>query len=150
MFHGFGGLGGGGEFSECALTGGILCRDGCRFRAIEGLVLSDDLRICFSGYGVLSSVCVPDGVRELCEGCFKECKSLHRVTFGPSSSLQRIGAWCFKESGVKEVAVPDGVRELGDGCFKGCSGLCRVTFGMLSSLERIGFHALPRSASSYA
>ena len=41
------------------------------FRAVEGLVLSDDLRICFSSYDVLSSVSVPDGVLELCGGCFK-------------------------------------------------------------------------------
>ena len=82
---------GGGAFGECALTGGIACRDGCSFRAIEGLVLSDDFRICFSSYGVLSSVCVPDGVRELCDGCFKGCSRLRRVTFGPSSSLERIG-----------------------------------------------------------
>ena len=96
-----------------------MCRDGCRFRAIEGLVLSDDLSICFSSYGVLSSVCVPDIVRELCDdcfkgcsSCFKGCSSLRRVTFGPSSSLERIGVSCFEESGVEEVSVSDSVREL--------------------------------------
>ena len=76
---------GGGSFGECALTGGIVYCDGCCFRAIDGLVVSDDLRICFSSYGLLSSVSVPDSVRELCEGCFKWCESLLRVTFGPSS-----------------------------------------------------------------
>ena len=85
---------GGGAFGECALTDGIVCRDDCCFRAIEGLVLSDDLSICFSSYGVLSSVCVPDSVRELCDGCFKWWKSRRRVTFGPSSSLEQI---CFHE-----------------------------------------------------
>ena len=82
---------GGGAFSECALTGGIVCRAGCCFRAIDCLVLSDDSTKCFSSYGVLSLVSVPDSVRELCDGCFKECESLRRVTFGPSSSLERIG-----------------------------------------------------------
>ena len=86
---------GGGAFGECALTGGIVCRDGCSFRALDGLVLSDDLSICFSSYGVLSSVCVPDCVRELCDGCFKGCWSLRRVTFGPCSSLERIGFRAF-------------------------------------------------------
>ena len=111
---------GGGAFGECALTGGIVCRDGCSFRALEGLVLSDDLSICFSSYGVLSSVCVPDSVRELCDRCFKGCSRLRRVTFGPSSSLERIGVSCFEGSGVEDVSVPDGVRELCDGCFKWC------------------------------
>ena len=118
------------------------------------------MRICFSSYGVLSSVCVPDSVRELCDGCFKGCKSLSRVTFGPSSSLERIGVEAFgavynrfgrcTPGGLVEISIPDSVRELCDGCFKGCSSLSRVTFGPSSSLERIGFHAFPRSVASYA
>ena len=81
---------------------------------------------------------IPDSVRELCLCCFKECWSLHRVTFGSSSSLKRIGVECFQRSGVEEVSIPDSVRELGDRCFEGCSSLRRVTFGSSSSLERIG------------
>ena len=45
---------------------------------------------CFEESGV-EEVAVPDGVRELYDSCFKGCSSLHRVTFGPSSSLERIG-----------------------------------------------------------
>ena len=60
----------------------------------------------------LIEISIPDSVRELCDGCFKRCKSLRRVTFGPSSSLERIGVSCFRESGVEEVSVPDSVREL--------------------------------------
>ena len=56
----------------------------------------------------LEEIRIPDSVRELCEGCFKGCWSLHRVTFGPYSSLERIGVSCFEESGVEEVSVPDG------------------------------------------
>ena len=82
---------GGGAFGECALAGGIVFRDGCCFRAIDGLVLSYDCTICHCSYGVLSSVCVPDSVRELCDGCFKGCRSLQPVTLGPSSSLEWIG-----------------------------------------------------------
>ena len=81
-----------------------MCRDGCCFRAIDGLVLSDDC----TTYGVLSSVCVPDSVRELCDGCFKGCSSLRRVTLSTSSSLERIGKFCCQWSGVQRVYVPDG------------------------------------------
>ena len=35
----------------------------------------------------LVEISIPDSVRELCDGCFKGCSSLRRVTFGPSSSL---------------------------------------------------------------
>ena len=86
----------------------------------------------------LVEIHIPDSVRELCDGCFKWCKSLRRVTFGPSSSLERIGVSCFRESGVEEFAVPDCVRELCERCFQWCQSLRRVTFGSSSSLERIG------------
>ena len=86
----------------------------------------------------LGEINIPDGVRELCDGCFKGCKSLRRVTFGPSSSLERIGVSCFEQTGVEEVSVPDRVLELCERCFKGCKSLRRVTFGSSSSLERIG------------
>ena len=86
-------------------------------------------------------IIIPGDIRELCEGCFKGCRSLRRVTLGLSSSLERIGVSCFEATGVEEVSVPDSVRELCDGCFKGCKSLRRVTFGLSSSLERIGVEA---------
>ena len=59
------------------------------------------------------------------------------MTFGPSSSLERIGVEAFgavqvgiksTPCGLEEISIPDSVRELCDGCFKGCSRLRRVTF----------------------
>ena len=83
-------------------------------------------------------VSIPPSVSELCDDCFKGCKSIRRVTFGPASSLERIGRGCFEDSGVEEVTIPDSVRELCDGCFKVCKSLRRVIFGPASSLEQIG------------
>ena len=100
---------------------GILCRD-------DWISFIDQIR----------EVSIPNHVNELCERCFKGCKSLRRATFGPSSSLERIGVSCFEWTGLEEFAVPDSVRELCDHCFKRCMSLRRVTFGPASSLERIG------------
>ena len=108
----------------------------------SGVLCRDDW-IAFLGEKV--AVSIPNNVSDLCDGCFKRCKSLRRVTFGPSSSLERIGVSCFEESGVEEVSVPDGVRELCDGCFKWCESLRRVTFGPSSSLERIGVSCFEES-----
>ena len=77
----------------------------------------------------LRDVSIPNNVRELCDSCFKGCRSLRRVNFGSSSSLERIGVSCFKHSGVEEVSIPDSVRELCDCCFLECWRLRRVTFG---------------------
>ena len=51
----------------------------------------------------LRDVSIPNNFRELCDRCFEGCESLRRVTFGSSSSLERIGAECFNGSGVEEV-----------------------------------------------
>ena len=101
----------------------------------------------------ITKICIPDSVRELCDGCFRGCSSLRHVTFGSSPSLERIGIEAFgvleegrgksTPCGIVEISIPNSVRELGDGCFKGCKSLRRVTFGSSSSLERIGFHAFP-------
>ena len=130
---------GDGAFSGCPLPGGVICRDGCRFRTFNGLVLSHDCELCYCSYGVLFSVCIPDSVRELCDHCFEWCTSLCRVTFGSSSSLERLGISCFESSQVGEVSIPDGVRELCDYCFKGCMCLYRVIFGPSSSLSILVF-----------
>ena len=49
---------------------------------------------CFEVSGV-EEVSIPDGVRELCDGCFDGCRSLRGVNFGSSSSLERIGFRAF-------------------------------------------------------
>ena len=65
----------------------------------------------------LRDVSIPNNVRELCDHCFKECRSLCRVTFGSSPLLERIGSHCFAFSGIKEVSIPDSVRVLCECCF---------------------------------
>ena len=93
----------------------------------------------------LCAVSIPNNVRELCDRCFHGCRCLRLVTFGSSSSLERIGAACFEGSRVEEVSIPNSVRELCDGCFQGCESLHRVTFGSSSSLERIGAYCFVRT-----
>ena len=136
---------GGRVFCNCPLPRGVICRDGCRFCVFDGFILSRDCYRCFCSYGILSSVCIPDSVRELCDRCFGGCKNLRYVSFGSSSSVERIGAYCFKRSGVEEVDIPDSVCELCDGCFKGCKSLRCVTFGSSSSVERISAYCFAYS-----
>ena len=130
---------GGGAFGECEQLElrSINCRRGCRFLAFKGLILSRDCKTCCCSYVVRPSICIPASVRELCENCFKRCKSLGSVTFS-SSSLERLGVDWIKGTQVQEVVIPDSVRELCDGCFKGHMHLLCVKFGSSSSLERIG------------
>ena len=66
---------------------------------------------CFRYSGV-KEVSIPNGVCELRDRCFCECRSHRRMNLGSCSSLKRIGVECFKNSGVEELSIPDGFREL--------------------------------------
>ena len=98
--------------------------------------------LCLEGwfpfFGQIQEVSIADNASELCDGCFKVCKSLRCVTFGSSSSLERIGVSCFQGTAIVEAAIPDGARELCDFAFYECKSLFCVKFGFASSLERIG------------
>ena len=105
-----------------------------------GKSTSGESQTLFSSYGVLFSVCVPDSVRELFDGCFKGCSSLRRVTFGPSSSLERIGVGWILGTSVEEVSMPDGVHELRGGSFDECKSLRRLSglgFGLFRGALRV-------------
>ena len=54
---------------------------------------------CSEGTRV-KELCIPDSVRELCDRCFKGCRSLLAVTLGSSSHLERIGVKCFTGSNL--------------------------------------------------
>ena len=86
-------------------------------------------------------ITIPDTVREICDECFSGCFSLHRVTFGSCSILERLGRKWVSETKVEEVMVPDTVREICDQCFWFGGSLHRVTFGSCSSFERLGIAA---------
>ena len=89
----------------------------CMFMLTSGLLLRVGSRLHHAAWlkslrrsrGSSSSVRAPASFRELCDGCFEGCSSLHCVAFGLSASLERIGVSCL--SGVEEVSVPDSVHE---------------------------------------
>ena len=133
-------------FFECPLCESSLpCLEGCQFPAhgcVYGrLILSDKCSVCRGLVGRVEEVTIPDTVREICDECFSGCSSLRRVTFGASSTLERLGRRWLAGTQVEEVTIPDTVREICDRCFSGCSCGLRVTFGP-SCLERLGRKAL--------
>ena len=69
---------------------------------------------------------IPDGVRELCDECFKGCKHRRCVTFGPLSSLERISAQWFASCGLAEFEMPMSVRSTGGGAFGECALACGI------------------------
>ena len=110
---------GGGAFNSCPLRG-LTCSNDCLFCERNCLLLDRANEICYSGIGFLNSVCVPDSVRELCDGCFYGCCHLEYVTFSVSSSLEHIGSQCFALSGLRSFRMPASVNTIGSEVFRGC------------------------------
>ena len=66
---------------------------------------------------------IPNSVDELCEGCFSDCLSLSRVTFGNSSFLKSIGKGAFSGSRVGDIHIPGGAEQICESAVYECDSL---------------------------
>ena len=65
-----------------------------------------------------ASTASPKGVRCIAGLAFKSCESLRCIRL--PDGLERIGAECFKYSGLETLTLPISVREVGAGAFSHC------------------------------
>lgn len=97
----------------------------------------------------LTEYAIPDGVVEIGESSFYNCRSLTSVTF--PDSVTCIGYNAFASCiGLTGVVIPDSVTQLAVYAFGWCESLTDVTIG--SSVEEIGdmaFYGCNRLASVY-
>jgi len=82
----------------------------------------------FYGCTSLTSIIIPEGVKEIGNGAFYGCSGLTSVTFAVGSQLQTIGAWAFYDcTNLTAITIPEGVKEIGNGAFYGCTNLTGIT-----------------------
>ena len=88
----------------------------CKCRSLQCVIFytKNLKRICAEAFRETSieSLCIPDSVVELCDGCFWGCERLRYVTFGVSSKLECIGAGAFRETSIESLCIPESVFEL--------------------------------------
>jgi hypothetical protein len=88
--------------------------------------------------GRASDIPIPDEIEKIDDGCFRDCKWVSQVRFGPSARLSSIGRNAFYScKGVKVINIPSSVTCLGDYCFGNCESLHTVTFCAGSTLKCI-------------
>ena len=116
----------------------------------------------------LKEVVLPDTIRSIGRGAFRDCSYLRKVTYG--RGLEEIGDDAFAgctslvRAGIRKGAVrigtrafdgcsslagvnlPEGLTEIGDFAFRGCSALKRVR--LPGTVEKIGTGAFAGSAVS--
>ena len=87
----------------------------------------------FNSCGELTSVRLPEGLKNIGRGTFSLCSGLTSLSF--PNGLISIGGDAFSNcSGLTSLSFPEGMTEIGDGAFAGCSGLTSLSFpnGLIS------------------
>ena len=91
----------------------------------------------FAGSGISSAV-IPEGVTEIGNGAFKDCKNLKTVVI--PGSVENIPADAFAGcTALESVVISDGVKTVEWGAFSGCTSLETVVFS--ATLESIKHEA---------
>ena len=80
----------------------------------------------FSDCGALTSATVGKGAEIIGSGAFRDCTALETVTL--NEGLDTIGSGAFENcTSLKNVKIPDSVTTLGDGAFRGCTSVTEIT-----------------------
>ena len=97
-------------------------------------MLFDDL---FKNHHEITSVVIPDSVREIGGFAFDNCDNLLNITL--PANLENLWQYAFVRSSVEEVILPPGIRYIYPFTFKDCKRLRRVVCN--DSLEKIWMSA---------
>lgn len=77
--------------------------------SLKSVVLNEGLETlgsCAFQCSKLEKLRIPATVREIQASAFNSCANLRRVEFEEGSALLKIGAWCFRNSGIEDVTLP--------------------------------------------
>ena len=100
----------------------------------DGVIIRDGCVLCVNDESPDHAV-IPEGVRVIAGGAFRDCCDLVSVTL--PSSLRSIGAEAFRGcTSLERVALPEGLEDVGEGAFRDCTWIQEVEFP--SSLTNIG------------
>lgn len=109
---------------------------------ITSVVIPDSVKeigsSTFSGCTNLKEIVIPDSVTKIMGKAFSNCVSLSKVKL--SNNLTKMGASIFSGcESLKEIDIPDGIKEIGNYAFSGCTSLSKVKLS--NNLEKIGTYA---------
>ena len=89
-------------------------------------------------YTEITEITIPDSVRYIGAGAFKDCKKLKSIVL--PSDLTSIEIDTFREcADLKTVDLPEGIKTIGSGAFLRCYSLQKVI--LPSNLDSIGMNA---------
>ena len=121
----------------------------CGCSGLTSVTIPDSVReigyCAFASCRCLTSVTIPDSVREIGYCAFASCRCLTGELTIPGS-VKEIGAYAFSYcSSLTSVEICDGVTKICKGAFTGCSGLTSVKIG--NGVTKIGYDAFSYCSS---
>lgn len=81
----------------------------------------------FSGHTEITSVKIPDTVRDMGEFIFDGCLNLHNLKL--PKDLEALWGYTFVRCGIEEIVLPDKLVTLPPFAFKDCKNLKKVVCG---------------------
>ena len=111
----------------------------CCSRHLRELILPDSVKrigeLVFTGCDMLESVRLPEGMEEIPESLFCNCKSLKRIVL--PRSVKKIEEYAFAYCiSLEEIILNEGLETIGDNAFEDCQYLDKVV--LPSTLKSIG------------
>lgn len=101
------------------------------FCSVNNCILDKEKKTLFVG---CSGSVIPDGITEIEDSAFSDCKGLESVTI--PSSVTKIGNNAFRDCiGLHELVIEEGLQKIGGFAFICCTSLSKVT--LPESLEYI-------------
>ncbi|MBQ0101218.1 MAG: leucine-rich repeat protein [Firmicutes bacterium] len=125
------------SFFEC-LLGALESADGefIPLVARDSLISSSPTGV-FEGLEKLKSVTIPDGMTEIGEKAFYNCRALKELIIPDTvkSICDNAFSGC---SALEELILPDTVKSIGDQAFSGCSALKKLR--LPKKIEKLGYN----------
>ena len=107
-------------------------------------------KYAFYGDQLLTTVSLPASLIFIREYAFSTDTALTTVTLAPNATLQGVGAYAFKKTGIASIAFPSTIYQIGQEAFYNCTDLASVTFALngsgKSNLAQIGERAFANTA----
>ncbi len=121
-------------FNHCDPTD-ITVDAGNPYYKVTNGVLYGGTRAIRSEVDTVGTVTLPEGIEEMDDGIFSECKGITEIRL--PSTLKLIGQSAFSEcDALTHLTVPEGVTQIGQGAFGSCDNL--VSIIIPDSLETFG------------
>lgn len=96
----------------------------------------------FAFENAITQITIPEGVAEICDNTFTNCKKLKSVVL--PSTLKHIGDRAFANTPLTQVTLPEGLEVIGERAFEDCKKLSKLN--LPESVWQIGSSAFADTA----